>query len=1120
METEIQRSAEIKRTTEEMKAEIEKHFGFFPSFFIPALKVPEVLEFLWQQTLSSDIHNPIPELFKEKLFTRLSRHCPASYPIVFHSCALRALGMTGGEVLNLLEEPSLKTEKDIEEQTRTLARVELNILKAWPEMGKTLEQKLLRCAEFVFLNPSRSERYGVEMRRLLGTINYSYLVIFLSYIKTYFSWVEFHPEISYEADKRVQENLESLLQEEPRLTEAFKKVSEPIRQGEQTEAQTVVESVDRKKSEETLQKSYEELKLQLQTKTQELAKATLTLQAESTQRQRLEKELKDLQKRLEEQLSEKTQHLSSRQSFERELEERKKAEEALRKMQQTLETQIKTKTEELSKIQETLTQEASERKRLEKESKELHKTLEQKATEQTQKILELNKSLEKEVASKTEELAKTSALLQKESSEHKCLEQQLKDLQKALEAHTAEKSVHLSHKESLEKELTEHKKSEETLRQSQQLLEAEIKEKTGVLTRAQEALQQESAEKKRLDHEMEETRLQLQSKTQELKKELLDHRKNEESLQKSYDTLKAQLQLKTDELTKLSESLQLEGAEKKKLDKELKEFAQHKQAEESLRKSLEEARGEVQSKTTELAQLTESLQLENNERKRLEKESKELADRKAQESTLQKSFEELRKEIQIKTETLTKANDTLRSETLERKRLEKELTDLKTILETQIKEKTQELSRAVASLETGSSERKRLEKELKTLQESLSTKETLEKELAELRKSEASLRNSQELLEAQMKEKTEALSKAQEALQQESVEHKRLEKESKELADRKAQESTLQKSFEELRKQSDLKTQELAKAAETLQAESAERKRAQEALQKSHDDLALKLEARTQELAKAKEALQAITDPKKADQILQESNRRLGEFDRLKAELTHLLNHQLIAPLTSIKEGIALVLQGSPGRASNELNQILQIVKNNIDRLHQLLNNLFDISKIEAGQIELRRDHLELPNLIEEVISTHRLPAKVKTIQLSLFTTPYLPPVPPVEADHDRLRQVINNLVDNAIRFTPNGGEVNILAWQWDKKFVCIGVKDNGIGIKKEDQNKLFGKFQKMGGENGKKTDGMGLGLAVCKGIVEAQGGKIWVESEYGKGSSFYFTVPIYQKEVSHAQAS
>lgn len=233
-------AAESARPAEEIKAEIEERFGFFPPFFAPAMESPSVLSNLWQQTLSAYVNNPLPALFKEKLFAYLSRYCAVPYCIVCHSCALRPLGMTAAEVLALLDSPP-PTETDVIEEL-TLLAAESAPLRAWPEPGSFLETALLHCSVFVFLHPDRSERCQAELRRLLGPAHYSHLSEFLAYVKTCHVWVETHPELAYHADKRAQEHLGPLIEREPRLLEFFRDYGERVkRERQRREEQRIAE---------------------------------------------------------------------------------------------------------------------------------------------------------------------------------------------------------------------------------------------------------------------------------------------------------------------------------------------------------------------------------------------------------------------------------------------------------------------------------------------------------------------------------------------------------------------------------------------------------------------------------------------------------------------------------------------------------------------------------------------------------------------------------------------------------------------------------------------------------------------------------------------------------------
>jgi len=222
------------RTSKDIKAEIEAKFGFFPPFFAPALDSPSVLENLWQQTLTAYVNNPLPELFKEKLNAYLSRYCAVPYCMVCHSCVLRPLGMQAQEVLALLESPP-PTEGDIQYHLSVLAS-QANLL-VFPEANSALGESLLYSAMYIFLEGDQAQEYQVELRRLLGPVNYDHLVAYFAYIKTCHTWMEAHPEVSYEADQRVQEHLGPLLEQEPTLASFFRSYRQRVRQEHQSRAE-------------------------------------------------------------------------------------------------------------------------------------------------------------------------------------------------------------------------------------------------------------------------------------------------------------------------------------------------------------------------------------------------------------------------------------------------------------------------------------------------------------------------------------------------------------------------------------------------------------------------------------------------------------------------------------------------------------------------------------------------------------------------------------------------------------------------------------------------------------------------------------------------------------------
>lgn len=222
-------------TSEQIQLEIQNRFGFIPPFFSPAQHNPQVLSYLWHQTLSAYIENPLPSLFKEKLSAYLSRYCAIPYCMICHSCTLKPLGMQAQEILTLLESPP-PFEMNLEEHLNVL-RCETGKITLCLEIDSVLEASLLACSTSIFLQPEVSESCRKELLRLLGTSDYQHLFALIAYVRTCHMWVEAHPEIAYEADKRVQEHLGLLLQEEPRLAEFFANYKARVQQEIQRQRQ-------------------------------------------------------------------------------------------------------------------------------------------------------------------------------------------------------------------------------------------------------------------------------------------------------------------------------------------------------------------------------------------------------------------------------------------------------------------------------------------------------------------------------------------------------------------------------------------------------------------------------------------------------------------------------------------------------------------------------------------------------------------------------------------------------------------------------------------------------------------------------------------------------------------
>jgi PAS domain S-box-containing protein/diguanylate cyclase (GGDEF)-like protein len=228
------------------------------------------------------------------------------------------------------------------------------------------------------------------------------------------------------------------------------------------------------------------------------------------------------------------------------------------------------------------------------------------------------------------------------------------------------------------------------------------------------------------------------------------------------------------------------------------------------------------------------------------------------------------------------------------------------------------------------------------------------------------------------------------------------------------------------------------------------------------------------------------------------------EIDRMKSELISNVSHELRTPLTTIKEGIALVVDGSLGPINADQKAALAIAKQDIDRLARLINDLLDISKIEAGRMELKKSSVDISSLAEEVLFSFQNQAGKKHIQLKTCLKRGLPPL---YIDPDKISQVLANLISNGIKFTPENGSITLGVKDKGKE-VEISMADTGVGISQDNMARLFDRFSQFNRVYGPGERGTGLGLAISKEIVEMHGGRISVESEVGKGSTFTFSLP------------
>jgi PAS domain S-box-containing protein len=229
------------------------------------------------------------------------------------------------------------------------------------------------------------------------------------------------------------------------------------------------------------------------------------------------------------------------------------------------------------------------------------------------------------------------------------------------------------------------------------------------------------------------------------------------------------------------------------------------------------------------------------------------------------------------------------------------------------------------------------------------------------------------------------------------------------------------------------------------------------------------------------------------------------EADRLKSDFVSLVSHELRTPLTSIKGYVDLLLEGEVGTLTGDQSEFLNIVAASATRLVALTNDLLDVSRIEAGHLDLNPIAMEVAPQVRTVLTTLRPQIEAKAQHLVLDLPDLLPPV---QADQNRFVQVLTNLVSNAHKYTQEGGEITVRV-QHEAANVRFEVIDNGAGLSSEEQERLFTRFYRARNQSTQKAGGTGLGLAISKSLVEAQGGTIGVQSEPGKGSTFWFTLPV-----------
>jgi signal transduction histidine kinase len=250
-----------------------------------------------------------------------------------------------------------------------------------------------------------------------------------------------------------------------------------------------------------------------------------------------------------------------------------------------------------------------------------------------------------------------------------------------------------------------------------------------------------------------------------------------------------------------------------------------------------------------------------------------------------------------------------------------------------------------------------------------------------------------------------------------------------------------------------------------------------------------------------------ITGQKLVAEKLEKANIGLKKLSQEKSEFVSMVAHELRLPITGII-GFAQTLHNLELSQENK-KKYLTIIETEGKRLSKLIEDLLDISKIESGYVEIKYSLIDISQLIKEILDFIKVTKEI-SIQTKIPAD-----LSEITADRDKLRQVLNNLISNAVKFNKPGGEIIVSAKEKNKE-IEISVKDEGPGIEKGEQDKIFNKFYISKNSEIRKKRGSGLGLTIIKRIVEMHKGKIWVESEVGKGSVFSFSIPKKTEKYSN----
>ena len=248
-------------------------------------------------------------------------------------------------------------------------------------------------------------------------------------------------------------------------------------------------------------------------------------------------------------------------------------------------------------------------------------------------------------------------------------------------------------------------------------------------------------------------------------------------------------------------------------------------------------------------------------------------------------------------------------------------------------------------------------------------------------------------------------------------------------------------------------------------------------------------------------------------QALLKANEDIEKLSRLKSDFVSVISHELRTPLTSIKESVSLVLDEVAGPLSENQKVFLNMAKNNIDRLAKIIIDILDFSKLEAGRSAMHKKKMDINKVINDVCLEMR--EEIKKNELS-FDTELSDKIEKIWLDPKRISQALRHLIDNAIKFNRKKGSIKISTNQElvdAKEVVRVSIEDTGISIPQENLQNIFDSFMTGDSSMTRKHKGVGIGLSLCKRIVDYIGGELWVESKEDVGSKFIFTLPIYKKD-------